>query len=252
MVVSGGTARWISYVVVWSASHVQLFVMPGTAACQTSLSLTISQILPKFMFIASVMPSSHLIHWHLLLLLLTLGFCCSVAQLCLTLYGPTDCSTPRFPVPHHMPKFMFIALVMLSSHLIPWHPLLLLPSVPPRIRDSSNELSVRIQWPKYWSFSFSISPSREYSGLISPKVDWFDLLAVQGTFRNHFQHHSSKVSILWRSAFFTVQLSQLYMTTGKPTALIIQTFVSRVLSLLFNTLSRLVITFLTRSNHLLI
>ena len=191
---------------------------------------------------------SHVCH----LLLLTLGFCCSVAQLCLTLYGPTDCSTPRFPVPHHMPKFMFIALVMLSSHLIPWHPLLLLPSVPPRIRDSSNELSVRIQWPKYWSFSFSISPSREYSGLISPKVDWFDLLAVQGTFRNHFQHHSSKVSILWRSAFFTVQLSQLYMTTGKPTAFIIQTFVSRVLSLLFNTLSRLVITFLTRSNHLLI
>ena len=147
---------------------------------------------------------------------------------------------------------MFIASVMLSSHLILWHSLLLLPSIFPSIRDFSNELSVRIRWPKYWCFSFSISPSNEYSGLISLKIDWFDLLAVQGTFRSLPQHHSLKASILWHSAFFMVQLSQLYVTTGNTIALTIQTFVGRVMSLLFNTLSRFVIAFLPRSNRLLI
>ena len=130
--------------------------------------------------------------------------------------------------------------------------LFLLPSILTSIKDLSNDLSVSIRWPNYRSFSFSISPSSEYSGLISLKIDWFDLLAVQGTFRCLLQHHSSKASVLWHSAFFTVQLSQPYVTTGKTIALTIQTLVSRVMSLLFNTLSRFVIAFLLRSNHLLI
>ena len=147
-------------VVVQSPSHVQLFATPWTAACQTSLSLTMSQSLPKFMPIASVMP---------------------------------------------------------SSHVILWYHLLLLPSIFPSFRDFSNELSGCIRWLNYWSlsFSFSISPFSENSGLISLKTHWFGLLAVQGTFRSLLQHHSLKVSILWHSSFFTVQLSQLYMTTGK-------------------------------------
>ena len=147
---------------------------PWTAACQASLFLTISQSLPKLMFTASVMPSSHPILW---------------------------CP-------------------------------LLLPSVFPSIRDLSNEPSVHIRWPKYWSFSFSISPPSEYSGLISLKIDWFVLLAVQETFRNLLQHHSSKASILWRSAFLTVQFSQPNVTTGKTIALTVWTFVGRVMSLL--------------------
>ena len=162
-----------SVVVVQSPSHVWLFVTPWTAACQTSLSLTISRSLPKFMSIASVMP---------------------------------------------------------SSHLILWRPLFLLPSVFPSIRDFSNESPVRIKWPKYWSFSFSISPSNEYSGLISLEIDWFDLLVFQGTLRSLLQHHSSNTLTHWCSAFFTVQLSQPYMTTGKTIALTIWTFVSRVMS----------------------
>ena len=170
------------------------FVTPWTAACQASLSLTISRSLPKFMSTALVIP---------------------------------------------------------SSHLILWHPLL--PSVFPSIRDFSNELAVQIRRPKCWSFSFSfsISPSNEYSGKISFKIDWFNLV-VQGTFRSLLQHHSSKASILWCSAFFMVQLSQPYMTTGKTIALTTRTFVGRVMSLLFNTLSRFVTAFLPRSNHLLI
>ena len=136
---------------VQSLSRARLFETPWTAASQASLSLTISRSLPKFMFIASVMP---------------------------------------------------------PSHLILWRPLLLLPSIFPSIRDFSNESSVHIRWPKYWSFSFSISPSSEYLGLISLKIDWFDLLAVQGILRSLLQHHSPKTSILWCSAFFVVQLSQ--------------------------------------------
>ena len=142
---------------------------------------------------------------------------------------------------------MFIALVMPSSHLILWHPLLLLPSVLPSIIDFSNESAVRIRWPKYWSFSFSISPSNENSGFISLQIDWFYLLAVQGTFRSLLQHPSWKALILWCSASFTVQLSQ-PQTTGKTTALTIQTFVGRVMSLLFNALPRLVITLLPKQS----
>ena len=179
-------------VVVQLPSCVQLFVTPWTAACQASLSLTI---------------------------------------------------------PRSLPRFIFIALVIPSHPLMPSSPL---PSIFPSIRDFLNELSVHIRWTKYWRFSFSIGPSREYSGLISLKISWFDLFTVQGTFKSLLQHHSLKASILWCSAFFMVQLSQLYMTTGKTIALIIWTFVGRVMSLLFNTLSRFVIVLLPRSNHLLI
>ena len=148
-------------------------------------------------------------------------------------------------------KLMSIKLVMPSSHLIPCHPLLLLPPIPPSIRVFSKS-SLHMRWPKYWSFSFSISPSNEDPGLISFRMDWLDLLAVQGTLKSLLQQHSSKASILLCSVFFTVQLSHPYMTTGKTIALTRQTFVGKVMSLLFNILSRLVITFLPRSKHLLI
>ena len=141
---------------------------------------------------------------------------------------------------------------MPSNHLILCHPLLLLPSIFPSIRVFSNESALCIRWPKYWSFSFNISPSNEYSGLISFRMDWLDLLAVQGTLQSLLQHHSSKASTLQRSAFFTVQLSHPYMTTGKNIALTRRTLVSKVMSLLLNILSRLVITLLPRSKHLLI
>ena len=136
---------------------------------------------------------------------------------------------------------------MPSTHLILCRPLLLLPPIPPSIKVFSNDSTLRIRWPKYWSFSFSISPSNEYSGLISLRMDWLDLLAVQGTLKSLFQHYSSKASVLRCSVFFTVQLSYPYMTTGKTIALTRQTFVGKVISLLFNMLSRLVTTFLPRS-----
>ena len=179
---------------VQSLSLAQLFVIPWTAACQASLSITNSQILLKFMSIESVMPSNHLI-------------------LC--------------------------------------HPLLLLPSVFPSKRVFSNESVLHSRWPKYWSFSFSISRSNAYSGLISFRMDWLDLLAVQGTLKSHLQHHSSK-ALIQCSAFFMFQLSDPYMTTGKTIALMILTFVCKVMSLLFNMLSRFVIAFLPRMNCLLI
>ena len=141
---------------------------------------------------------------------------------------------------------------MPSNHLILCHPLLLPPSIFPSIRVFSNKSALRIRWPKYWSFSFSISPSNEHPGLISFKMDWLDLLAVQGTLKSLLQHHSSKASILQCSVFFIVQLSHPYMTTGKTIALTRQIFVGKVMSLLFNLLSRLVITFLPRSKRLLI
>ena len=141
---------------------------------------------------------------------------------------------------------------MPSNHLILCHPLLLLPSIFPSIRVFSNESVLRIRWPKYWSFSFSISPSSEHSGLSSFRMDWLDPLAVQGTLKSLLQHHSSKASILWCSAFFTVQRSHPYMTTGKTIPLTRRTFAGKVMSLLFNMLSRLVITFLPRSQRLLI
>ena len=141
---------------------------------------------------------------------------------------------------------------MSSSHLILCRPLLLLPPIPPRIRVFSNEATLLMKWPKFWSFSFSIIPSKEIPGLIAFRMDWLDLLAVQGTLKSLLQHHSSKASILQRSAVFTVQLSHRYMTSGKTIALTRWTFVGKVMSLLFNTLSRLVITFLPRNKHLLI
>ena len=145
-----------------------------------------------------------------------------------------------------------IELVMPSSHLILCRPLLLLPSIPPSIRVFSNKSTLRMRWPKYWSFSFSIITSKEILGLISFRMDWLDLLAVQGTLKSLLQHHSSKASILQHSAFFKVQLTHPYMTTGKTIALTRRTFVGKVMSLLFNMLSRLVITFLPRSKRLLI
>ena len=180
---------------VQSLSHVQLFAIPWTAACQASLSITKSQSLFKFISIESVMPYNHFI-------------------LC--------------------------------------HRLLLLPSIFPSIRVYSSESLLCIRWPKYSSFSFSISPSNEYSGLISFRIDWFELLAVRGTLKSLLRHHSSKASILWCAAFFMVQLSHPYMITEKTIALTRQTFVGKVMSLLFNMLSRLVTVFLPRSKCLLI
>ena len=176
-------------------SHVRLFATPWIAARQASLSITNSQSSPKLLSIESVMPSSHLI-------------------LC--------------------------------------HPLLLLPPIPPSIRVFPNESGLCMRWPKYWCFSFSIIPSKEHPGLISFRMDWLDLFVVQGTLKSLLQHHSSKASILWHSAFFPVQLSHPYMTTGKTITLTRQTLVSKVISLLLNMLSRLVITFLPRSKRLLI
>ena len=150
------------------------------------------------------------------------------------------------------PKLMSIQSVMPSCHLILCHPLLLLPPIPPSIRVFSNESTLCVRWPKYWSFSFSINPSKENPGLISFRMDWLDLLAVQGTLKSLLQHHGSKVSILWRLAFFIVQLSHPYMTTGKTITLTRWIFVGKVMSLLLNMLSRLVITFPPRSKHLLI
>ena len=149
-------------------------------------------------------------------------------------------------------KLMSIELVMPSSHLILCHPLLLLPPILPSIRVLSNESTLCMRWPKYWSFSFNISPSNEHPGLISFRTDWLDLLAVQGTLKSLLQHHSSKASIFWPSAFFTVQLLRPYLTTGKTIALTRWTFVGKVMSLLLNMLSRLVITFLPRSKCLLV
>ena len=153
----------------------------------------------------------------------------SVAQSCPTLCNLMNCSTPGLPVHHPSQsslKLMSIESVMPSSHLILCHPLLLLPSIFPSIRVFSNESALLIRWPKYWSFSFKISPSNEHPGLISFRMHWLDLLAVQGTLKRLLQHHSSKTSILWRSAFFIVQLSHPYMTTGKTIALTIRTLVS--------------------------
>ena len=142
---------------------------------------------------------------------------------------------------------MSIVLLMPSNHLILCRPLLLLPPIPPSIRVFSNESTLHVRWPRYWNFSFSISPSNEHPGLICFRMDWLDLLAVQGTLKTLLQHHSSKASVLWHSAFFIVQLLHPYMTTGKTVALTRQTSVGKVMSLLFNMLSRLVITFLPRS-----
>ena len=174
----------------------------------------------------------------------------SVTQSCPTLCQPMDCSTSGLPVHHQLPELTQTHIHWVGNTIQPSHPLsspFLPPSVFPRIRVFSNESVLLIRWPKYWSFSFSISPSNEHSGLISFRMDWLDLLAVQGTLKSVLQHHSSRASILRRSAFFTVQLSH-----PKTIALTRRTFVGKVMSLLLNMLSRLVITFLPRSKCLLI
>ena len=179
----------------------------------------------------------------------------SVTQSCPTLCDPINRSTPGLPVHHQLPEFTQThvhRVSMPSSLLILCRPLLLLPPIPPSIRVFSNESTLCMRWPKYWSFSLSISPSNEQPGRISFRMDWLDLLAVQGTLKGLLQHHSSKASVLRCSAFFTVQLSQPYMTTGKTIALTRWAFVGKVMSLLFNMLSRLVIAFLPRNKHLLI
>ena len=178
----------------------------------------------------------------------------SVTQSCPTLCDPIDWSTLGFlsiTNSWRLLKLMSIESVMPSNHLILCGHLFL-SSIFPSIRVFSNESVLHIRWQKYWSFSFSISPSNEYSGLISFRMDWLDLIAVQGTVRSLLQHHSSKASFLWCSAFFMVQLSHPYMTTGKTIALTRRTFVGKVICLLFNMLSRLVIAFLPRSKWLLI
>ena len=166
-----------------------------------------------------------------------------------------DCSTPGLPVHHQLPKFTQTHDHWVGDAIQPSHPLSS-PSPPifnlPQHQGLFREAALCIRWPKYWSFSFSISPSNEYSGLISFRMDWLDPLEVQGTLKSLLQHHNSKASILWHSAFFIVQLSHPYMTTGKTIALTRWTFGSKVMSLLFNMLSRLVITFLPRSKRLLI
>ena len=164
-------------------------------------------------------------------------------------------STPGLPVHHQLLEFTQTHVHRVGDAIQPSHPLsspLLLPPIPPSIRVFSNDSALRMRWPKDWSFSFSIIPSKECPGLISFRMDWLDLLAVQVTLKSLLQHHSSKASILWHSAFFTVQLSHPYMTTGKTIALTRRTFVGKVMSLLFNILSRFIIAFLPRSKGLLI
>ena len=180
----------------------------------------------------------------------------SVTQSCPTLCNPKNCSILGFPVHHQLlkPAQSHVHQVgdATSNHLILCCPFLLLPSIFPSIRVFSSESVLHIMWPKYWSFSFSISPSNEYSGLISFRMDWFDLLAVQGTLKSLLQHHSSKTSIIHCSGFFMFQLSHSYMTTRKTITLTRWTFVGKVMSLLFNMLCRLVTVFLPRSKRLLI
>ena len=179
----------------------------------------------------------------------------SVAQSCLTLCDPMNSNMPGLPIHHQLLESSQAHVNSVDDAIQKSHPLsspLLLPSIFPSIRVFSNESALHIRWKKYWSFSFSISLSNEYSGLISFRMDRLDLLAVQGTHTRPLQHHESKASILLCSAFFIVQLSHPYMTTGKTTALTRRTFVGKVMSLLFNMLSKLVITFLPRSKCLLI
>ena len=179
-------------------------------------------------------------------------FSSSVVSESATLRTAARQASLSFTNSQHLLKLTSIEWVMSSNHLILCHPLFLLASASPGIRVFSNESVLCIGWPKCWSFSFSISPSNENSGLISFRMDWLDLLAVQGTLKSLLQHHSSKASILWRSARFMVHLSHPHMTTGKTTALTRRTFVGKVMSLLFKMLSRFVIVFLPKSKHLLI
>ena len=229
---------------VKSLSSVWLLATPWTAAYQAPPSMGFSR---QEYWSGVPLPSP--------LISLDASYCCSVTQLFLTLCNPMDCNMPGFPVLHYPLEFAQTHVHWVSDAIQPSH-LLSAPSPPAfnlaQHQGLSNKSVLRIRWPKYWSFSFNTSLSNKYSGLISFRIDWFDLRAVQGTLKSLLQHHSSKASILWLSAFFMVQLSHPYMTTGKTTDLIIQTFVSKVMSLLLNMLSRLVIDFLPRSVHLLI
>ena len=175
----------------------------------------------------------------------------SVAQLCPTLCDPMNRSTPGFPVHHQLPEFTQTHVHRVSDAIQPSNPVVPFSSCSQSLPASvfSNESTLRMRWPKYWSFSFSIIPSKQHPGLISFSMDWLDLRAVQGTLKSLLQHHSSKASILWHSAFFIVQLSRPYMTTRKTIALTRQTFVGKVMCLLLNMLSRLVITFLPKSKR---
>ena len=175
----------------------------------------------------------------------------SVAQLYPTLCNPMECSTPDFPVHHQLPELTQMHIHSVSDAIQPSHPLsflCLLPSIFPRIRVFSDRSVFHSRWPEYWSFSFSISPSCEYSGLISCRMDWLDLLSIRETLKSLLQHHNSKASVLWHSVFFIVQLSHPYMTTGKTMPLTIWTFVGKVMSLLFSLLSVLVIAFFQETN----
>ena len=186
---------------------------------------------------------------------LSLSYCCSAAKSCPTLW-PHGLQHARLPCPSLSPRVFQTLVCWVGDTIQPSHPLstpiLLLPSIFPSIRVFPSELALCIRCPKYWSFRLSISPSNKYSGLISFRIDWFDLLPIQGTLKSLLQHHNSKASIPQRSAFCMVQLSHPYMATGKIIALTIQTFVSKVIFLLFNTLFRFAITFLPRSKSLLI
>ena len=185
-----------------------------------------------------------------------MGLISSATQSCPTLYDLMDCCAPGFPVHHRLLELIQTHVHCVGNTIQPSHPLLSpsppAPNPPLNFRVFSNESTLRMRWPKYWSFSFSVSPSNEHPGLIFFRMDWLDLLAVQETLKSLLQHHSSKTSIFRHSAFFTVQLSHSYMTTGKTIALTRWTFVGKVMSLLFNMLSRLIITFLPRSMCLLI
>jgi len=177
--------------------------------------------------------------------------CCWVTKSCPTICDPMDCNTPGLPVHHQLPEFTQTHVHWVSDAIQPSHPLLPPSLLTLNLSHFSNESALCIRWPKYWNFSFSFSPSSEYSGLISFRIDCFNFLALQGTLKSLLQHQNSKVSILHCSAFFMVQPSHQYMTTKKIIALTIQTFVSKVISLFFNTLLRFVTAFLPRSKHLL-
>ena len=248
-------------------SHVWLFAMPWTVAHQSPLSMGFSRqgywsgllcttprdlpdqriepaslmfpaLAGRFFFTIRATWEAH-IRYHFS----SIQFSRSVVSDSLRSHESQHARPPcPSPTPGVHSNSTSIKSVMPSSHLILCHPLLLLPPIPPSIRVFSNESTLRFRWPKYWSFSFSITPSKEHPGLISFRMDWLDLLAVQGTLKSLLQHHSSKASILRHSAFFTVQLSHQYMTTGKTIALTRWTFVGKVMSLLLNMLSRLVIT----------
>ena len=243
-------------------SYIWLFATPWTVAHQDPLSMGLCQqeYWSELRFPPpGIFPSQErwiLYHWatweaH------TIGSVpfSSIAQSCPTLCDPVDCSTAGFPVHHQLPEPAQTHVHWASDAIQPSHPLsspFPPASIFPSIRVFSNESVLRIRWSKYWSFSFSISPSNEYSGLISFRMDWLDLLAVQGILKSLLQHHSPKASVLQCSAFFMVRLSHPYVTTGKTIALTIQTFVGKVISLLFNMLSSLVIGLLPRSKCLLI